>query len=176
MTKYKQVNFVVFKGISLVSKTIKFYTRSDYSHVAFIMPNNKTLIEAWTHGSKIKQWWDYSTPANHTNGTPYEIWGLVVSEDDWIAITNTFMDWADEKLPYNWFGIIGFVLKNEKDSDRGKFCSEGCIYPFVQRYNWDKIDPSEVSPEDFVRIMQAAGGSMIEEGVVTNGLLKPKEE
>lgn len=167
----KHLDFIALKGTSFVSKTIKFYTRSDYSHIGFVMPEGKTLIEAWTHDGGVKQWWDYSTPAAHKNGTPYEIWRLTVSEDDWVKVTNIFMDWADQKLPYDWWGILGFVTKGNKESSKGKFCSEGCIEPLVDVFNLTTITPSHISPEQFVNLVEAMGAHKIKEGLITNGLL-----
>jgi hypothetical protein len=41
----------------------------------------------------------------------------------------------------------------------------------VDVFGWDRIQPSKVSPEDFVRIIQAAGAERWKEGKVINGLL-----
>ena len=167
---YQYLDFIVFKGFSVVSKAIKFYTRSNYSHVGFMM-NSNTIIEAWNHGGGMKQWWDYSTAAAHSNGTPYELWRIAVTEEDYDKVHKLFIGWVDSKLPYDWKGIVGFVLKGGKDSKVGRFCSEGCIEPLVDVFGWDRIQPSKVSPEDFVRIIQAAGAERWKEGKVINGLL-----
>lgn len=40
------LKFVAFKGVSKSSKIIKFFTWSEYSHIAVLLQDN-TLIEAW---------------------------------------------------------------------------------------------------------------------------------
>jgi len=99
MTK---VRFVAFKGLSLASKAIQFFTRSmGYSHIAFLGPTGmngkdlefdykndcpvnltgkEKLIECWPYKGNRWQEWSVSCMSNHTAGTPYEVWELPCTE------------------------------------------------------------------------------------------------
>jgi hypothetical protein len=162
----QELKFIAFKGKSIVSKAIRYFTRSrDYSHVAILMPDSK-LIEAWDHQG-WGQWTDYSTIAKHTKGTKYEIWELEVSEEAAAHCMGYYQHHADLKTPYDYFGVAGFIFKKTtRHSKKKLFCSELCITPLCEAKGWDKITPNHISPESFVDIIQAAGGKIIKEGKV----------
>ena len=166
--------WVAFKGKSLLSKTIRFWTRSQYSHIAYLMDDN-TLIECWHDPGKamneMRVKWDYVTPPfiHHKEGTPYEIWELNISHYfmHWDNEVQDFMTkLADSKAKYDFGAVFGFIFKWRGHKKRGWMCSEGCIEPLVKLFEWDRIVPSQVSPQDFVEIIQAAGAKRIYEGKI----------
>lgn len=151
------VKFAVFEGKSFVSKAIRFVTRSSkYSHVGFLT-NTDELIECWpTPGNKFQNW-TLSSFANHKKGTSYEIWELKVSKPKSFLIHCFFQDQLNFSTKYDWLGVLAFVFKSLNTSPRRLFCSEGCIKPLVKLFDWTKITPSHVSPQNFVEILQVAG-------------------
>lgn len=163
-----ELKFVAFKGKSWVSKCIRYFTRSpQYSHIAILVPGMKnTLIEAWNHEGGMKQWTDFSAIRKHTPGTQYEIWTLEVSEDVFKHCVNYYAHHAQQKTPYDYMGIIGFILKKTVKQNKKKlFCSELAITPLVEAKLWHKIIPSNTDPDRFVGIIQAAG-AYLTKGVV----------
>jgi hypothetical protein len=166
----KHIRMVAFKGVSFVSKGIKFFTRSGdgYSHVAVLLEDGETLLEAWPHNKKRpwKQWTDYSTFDNHTKGTPYEIWRISVTDEVYNACMSYYIHHADVKTPYDYAGVIGFIFKKVKDKVHKLFCSEYLIYPISKGCQWDKVIPSHVSPQNAVEIFQVFGGILEKEGKV----------
>lgn len=155
-----ELKFVAFRGKSVVSRLIRYFTRSpEYSHIAVLVPKMKnTLIEAWNHEGGMKQWTDFSAIKQHSPGTRYEIWTLEVSEDVYKHCTNYYGHHAQQKTPYDYRGIIGFILKKTVKQNKKKlFCSELAITPLAEAREWDKVIPSHIDPGNFVDIIQAAG-------------------
>ena len=150
-----KVRFVAFKGQSLVSRVIRFVTRSkDYSHIAYLSLNNQ-LIECWPTKNNKYQHWAYSKFENHKKNTSYEIWEFNVGKFQARYIDDEMHKLALCRVKYDWLGCLGFVFKLVKDSKTRMFCSEGCISPIVKVFNWNKITPSHVSPQDFIELIQA---------------------
>ena len=162
-----ELKFEVFRGKSWVSKAIRYFTRSRYySHTAVMLPDNR-LIEAWNHNGGMKQWTDYSAIEKHTPGTKYEIWKLPVTQEVYDHCMSFYIHHAEVKTPYDYAGIIGFVLKKTVRQNKKKlFCSELSMGPLCNSMGWDKIEPSHISPENFIDIIQAAGGSVRYHGAV----------
>jgi len=168
MNQLRQLNFVAFKGKSLTSRAIRWWTKSKtYSHIAILSggPTSSCLIEAWPHKGGIRQWWDFSSFKSHTPGTYYEIWCLPVDEKVYQYCMEQFCMFASTKISYDWKGIAGFVFKTMKDSRRGMFCSEGAIKPLVDKMKWSKINPGQIDPQSFIEIIQAAGAKRIKTGI-----------
>ena len=162
-----ELMFVAFKGKSVISKTIRWFTRSmDYSHIAVMLPDGK-LVEAWNHAGGFKQWVDYSAIEIHTPKTHYEVWSLEVPEGVHDFCLNYYNHHAQAKTPYDYKGIIGFISKGKKHENKNKlFCSELAISPVAHGLGWDRITPAHIDPETFIDIIQAAGGRLVKEGVV----------
>ena len=154
----KELRFVAFRGKSWISKVIRYFTRSkDYSHIAIMLPDDN-LIEAWTHGGWT-QWTDYSSLDKHTPGTKYEVWPLMVSDTVYEYCMNYYIHHAEQKTPYDYAGILGFIFKKSVKQNKKKFfCNELAITPLCESLKWDKIVPSNTNPETFIYIIQAAGG------------------
>ena len=159
----KPLYFVAFKGTSWTSRLQRFFTRSDYSHIAYLPVRFQSdLIEAWHIDGKLR--WGFSCFANHTSGTPYEVWCLEVPDEIHRDVNDDHLFIARNQIGYDYWGVASFVLKITKDDPRKLFCSEGCIRKLAELKRWNKIRPEHVSPEDFVRIIQAAGGLIVETG------------
>jgi len=147
-----KVYFAAFKGKSFISKLIKFWTRSEYSHIAYLEDINDTyLIEAWKFEDGT--YWGFSSFQNHTKGTPVEIWEKEVTSKEKEIVRNVMVKFATNKVPYDWKGIFGFVLKCKDDKNK-YFCSEGCAYALKEAGIWNKdLNISVIHPGYFVQLM-----------------------
>ena len=161
-----QLVFLAFKGKSMTSKVIRFWTRSkNYSHIA--MSVDGKLIEAWPHGGNpLKAWVDYGSFENHKEGTEVEIWTLEVSESVYHYCLEQWRKMAELGVPYDWKSIIGFVLKSSKDKKNRLFCSEAAIKPLVEILLLDRINPNHVDPQSFIELIQAMGGMCVKKCTV----------
>ena len=163
------LDFVAFHGLSWMSAGIKHLTRSDLSHIAIIDPtrekgNHGELIEAWNHSGGTATWWDKSSFSAHTPGTPYDIWRLPCETKAQSYCMRFYRQLAMTRHPYNWIGVIAFVIKSVQGSREGLFCSEGAITPLVRYYRKKSTKPHKVSPDRFVEIIDWSGGSIIDSG------------
>jgi len=154
------LRFVAFEGKSIASKLIKFHTRSSkYSHIAILVDGR--LIEAWPHGKSMKSWIDYSDFNSHKPGTQYEIWGLSVPTKEYSYCVDAWTQMAEDKVKYDWWGILGFLLKRTKDVESKMFCSEMAIKPLVEIKKLTSVKPFHISPEMFVCLIQAMGATLL---------------
>jgi uncharacterized protein YycO len=107
----------LYKGKSILSRIIKFRTWGKYSH-ASIVTSDLEVYESWygvRHVGSVLQ--------GHSKGTEvdlYNIKGLTVEQEEQIIAFCT------EQLGkgYDYFAIIGFVLRRNYDSMERWFCSE----------------------------------------------------
>ncbi len=163
MTLKRHLEYVQFQGISWMSRIIQGFTRDSDSHSAVIdrqAPTEKILIEQWPHKGGATAWMGYNTFENgHTPGTPYYIWSLAVSPQDYDFVMDYYRRSAEEKKPYDWAGIIAFALKGEGSADK-TFCSEEMVTPLTLRLkNWEWVKPVVVHPGYFRNLLIAAGAT-----------------
>jgi hypothetical protein len=155
---------VAFRGKSLVSKLIRFATRSKkYSHIAFLYCGDDLLVECWPSRDNPFQRWGFSSFSAHSPGTFYEIWELEVTLAQRISIREHFRIIAEEQVRYDWFGVLAFVFKVIRPNSNRLFCSEGCVLPLIKEFGWD-INASHVSPQDFINFLSIAGAKLTYEG------------
>lgn len=164
----KELKFVAFHGKSFISKCIRYFTRSRlYSHIAVLLSDNGDLIEAWEQ-SGMKACVDWSNINKHTDGTKYEVWGLEVDDFVYESCMQFYSNNARRRTGYDYKGVIGFIFKKAvKENPNKFFCSEFCIYPLCISKKWTTIKPHLVSPRDFVNIIEASGGRLIDNGFVS---------
>jgi len=156
-----KIRFAAFKGISFVSKCIKFWTRSDYSHIAYILDwygkdyiDITKLIEAWKFEDGWR--WGVSGFCNHKPKTPVEIWFKEVEFEKAKKLKEIMLQFACNKVKYDWKGIIGFVFKCNDWKDK-YFCSEGCAKGLVESGIWNKdLNLSVIHPDYFVQLMKVS--------------------
>jgi len=182
----KFLKSVHFHGISTVSQIIRRQT-GDYSHTAiFVGPEEKkyirkmigedraeeikldtiTLMEQWNHSGLVSSWMGYNDFSDHTPGTEYEIWGLNLLVADWEYCMDRYIKSCEDKRGYDWAGILHFRLKSIKEDPDKTFCSEEYITPVAEILNWDTVKPFNVHPTMAVNLTQAAGGRILQRGVV----------
>lgn len=160
----KKIRFIVFRGKSVVSKMIRFFTRSKfYSHVGYLSYSNH-LVECWPTVKNPFQNWIISGLMYHKGGTDYEVWSLEVDKETHEAVEKYFHGMLGIK--YNWLGILGFIIKRDFEYSDRKFCSEGCVQILIDKFNLETIKASHVSPQNFVEILDTLGGKLERKGIV----------
>ena len=156
------ISFVAFKGISPLSRLIRFWTRSPYSHIAFILNKPEmVLVESWKTYNGFC--WGISSLGNHRKGTPYEIWEKQIEEDKAVKLRKIFLDFAKKQIPFDLKGIMGFVFKH-KDDKKKMFCSEGCSIAMMKAGIWPEIEAWRIYPGYFVDLLKVNGFYKAKEG------------
>jgi uncharacterized protein YycO len=133
-----------YYGTSLVSRLIRWRTWSDISHTAaFVGATGDEVIEAW-EGSVRRQSWK----VGHASGTRIEIYRVPCTLDQRREFYN-FLSGQIGK-PYDYSGILGFMLRAKTESKDSWFCSE-LVFSAARAAGIDllsRIEPYQVSPGD----------------------------
>lgn len=163
-----------YRGKSRMSRTIKFATCSKYSHVSHI--EAKVL-----DGRMVGPLWEIESVGgmgvckvqypgyNHTPGTRVDLFRL----------KQPLTDEQHEKLvkglhaelgkKYDWWGIIGFLLRAKINDPAEWFCSEllHAKYGYAGLWIQERIASSKVSPERMVNspLWDPAGYMIVGEGM-----------
>lgn len=117
------IGIALYRGVSGLSRLIRFQTRSCYSHAAFIDTATHEVFESTIRGKGVQGW----IPAGklHTAGTVVDVFVPVtpLSMDEehrlrlWLAI--------QQGKGYDFLGILRFIdRRRHVDNDRRWFCSE----------------------------------------------------
>ena len=149
-----KVRFACFRGISLTSKLIKFWTRGEYSHIAYMFNfKDRILIETWNN-----ECWSYTLGyENHLPDTPVEIWSKEISPSQYIVVNDFFRNLVKDKTRYDWMGILGFILFKNKDNPEKYFCSEACTEALVEAEIWPSLKANRIHPSYFVDLLKVSG-------------------
>lgn len=108
----------LFRGRSLLSRLIRWHTRSPYSHAAWICGDGQCL-EAWSGGVRKVE----SVSEQHKPRTWVEYYAVE-------GMTPEMRDAAERFLttqlgrPYDTWGIIGFITRRGRHPNGKWFCSE----------------------------------------------------
>lgn len=116
-----------FKGVSLTSKLIKFFTWSKYSHVSLKFSDDM-LLEAWHKTNSVQMYSVNEIFSVHKNGTKIDVYEL---NNEYFDIQTKLI--IEEKIKsnsffylnkkYDFLGVLGFLTKSKIKNNRW-FCSE----------------------------------------------------
>ena len=135
-----------YKGRSLISKMIKFQTRSEYSHIAFDLEDDLGVIEAWHKGGVTRS---ESVSTLHKKGTEVDVFRVDDSYDN-----GRVRDFVNAQIgkKYDFKAIGRFLTRRDHRADNKWFCSELAFaalceggLPLLKR-----IPASHVSTRDLV--------------------------
>ncbi len=156
----RKIYFAAFEGISLVSKIIKWWTRSSYSHIAYIYNiNTLALIEAWKFYDGFR--WGFSRIYHyHKSGTIVKILELKVDTYQYKNVNKFLYNLAINKVKYDFKGLFGFIFKCKDNKDK-YFCSEGCAQALINSNIWpSKIKAYKIHPGYFVDLLLVSGAKI----------------
>ena len=129
---------LLFKGKGVISGSIRWQTRSIYSHAAILLPDGK-IIESWQgDGVRIKELknWD-NIDAFYVKGMSDEQWDKAI----WFAKKQI-------GKKYDYIAILRFITRTKHPDNQTWFCSElvfaALLYAGVQLLK--RIAASNVSP------------------------------
>ena len=136
------IKILQFQGKSLISRLIRWQTRSVYSHSALLTSDN-TVIEAW-HKGGVQEVDSISTL--HTPGTKVDVFKFTWKVDE-VAVE----EFARKQVgcSYDFLAILRFLSRRSYTKNKKWFCSELIAaatkhagYPLI------RLPSYEVSPRD----------------------------
>ena len=116
--------FGCYKGKSLFpSRLIRWFSWSDYSHVAGYLRDRKgkQIIESWPYGGvqAVDGWL-----TNHKAGTHIDLFTFMLQpQPDRLAAASKWME-AQLGKKYDWKGVFRFIIRAGGELDEDWFCSE----------------------------------------------------
>jgi hypothetical protein len=132
----------LYRGVSPISKAIRIFTRSDYSHAAWIC-NDGTCIEAWHPGGVRHRPDPY---AGHTPGTLVDYFGIAELNQNQARRIEWFLK---DKLGagYDLGGVLRFVSRRRAANPSRWFCSE-LVLAALQSAGHPilRAEPHEIAP------------------------------
>jgi uncharacterized protein YycO len=118
------VVFGCYQGRSLIpSRLIRWFTWSDYSHVAVYIRDRpgKKIVEAWSSGGvqAVDGWL-----TNHKAGTPVDLFAFCLQPTESRLAQAT--GWIGNQIGkrYDWRGVFRFLTRAGGEIDGDWFCSE----------------------------------------------------
>jgi hypothetical protein len=115
------MRIALYQGISLISRLIRWQTRSKYSHAAFLLDDD-SVIEAWTPCVRHVK----SLSAQHTPGTRVDIFSH--AEPLSLAAQHRLLCLLQDDIgiPYDYQAIFRFLTRQRPPHwiRRRLFCSE----------------------------------------------------
>ncbi|MBL4781776.1 MAG: hypothetical protein JKX92_05995 [Porticoccaceae bacterium] len=142
------VKIAQYKGKSLTSRLIKFITRGQYSHTSIILGSGR-IVEAWQGSNSVRVIRTLSD--GHKPGTPVDIYSVRMSSEQ----ERLFTEYVEAQIgkKYDYWGIVGFLLRRDLQRSENSFCSEifaaGCEFAKVGLLN--NLLPSQTSPSMITR-------------------------
>jgi len=168
--KPNRIEFIFIEGKSFWSKMIEFFTRSKFSHVAYINDKDEVVTTGETRHGNCWHYEDIKTFVEREGeGSKYIILGLDVDHVRYLCVNHYMNSLAKRKVRYNWLGVIAFVLKLRRISDKKKFCSQGCMDAIQMCFGNlcdSNIKAQYVSPEMFYMVLRAMGANIVDKGVL----------
>jgi uncharacterized protein YycO len=133
---------LLFSGhVSVISKAIEWETRSKYCHAAILLRDN-SLIES-IEGVGVRQLSPWTGPQEGESVDHFTV--TIPFDEDKIE---SFLR-AQVGKPYATKNILGFLAKESKDLDPGKFFCSELVFAAIQAGGVDllsRVQPYEVSP------------------------------
>lgn len=109
----------LYRGRSLISRLIRWQTRSEYSHAAWVCADRSVIEAWWPHGVR-----HVAHPfVGHTPGTEIDLWAVSgLMEVQRLAIERFLL--SQRGKPYDIRGVVRFVSRRPGGRQTRWFCSE----------------------------------------------------
>lgn len=130
---------LLFRGRGLISSLIRWQTRSQYSHAAFLLADGETIVEAWQgDGVRKKKVTDWS------NIDVFHVLGATEAQMNYAA--NFALAQVGKK--YDYRQVFRFLTRIGGKNNGKWFCSE-LVFAALQHAGinlLERIEPWAVSP------------------------------
>lgn len=143
-----QVFVALYQGVSGISKSIRWITRSDYSHAAVVNALTGETYEAWHNPGHFRK--TAHPTVGHAPGTVIHFFAPVqMRRDVALDVMEQCEEWAAKEVRYDFRNVLRFVTRTPRKgepSDR-LFCSEAVALAFAAAgYPLQIADASLIAP------------------------------
>jgi len=138
-----------YKGVSIVSRIIKKFTRSQWSHTAIVFRDD-SVFESW-HKNGVSHIDSLSLldnlSANHTPGTKVDLFKIASTTEQEDRFEKFLLSHENEK--YDFRSVWRFLSRAPALRNKKWFCSELAVEALnhVDIYPQERIKSSEMSPQ-----------------------------
>lgn len=136
------MRILLYQGKSLISRAIRWQTRSKYSHAAVELDSGQ-VIEAWRKGVRMTE----SMSDDHTPGTMVDCFAIN-AEFDPTQVEDYLLMQIGKK--YDFKAIARFLTRRDQRDNEKWFCSElvAAAFNMAEVRLLARIPDSHVSPRD----------------------------
>ena len=137
------MKILLYQGVSILSRLIRWQTRSEYSHAAIELFNGE-VIESWRKGVTL----GHDFGSNHTRGTVVDRFEVIgMSSFQQLKASEFCKTQLGKK--YDLAGVARFVTRRDEPADDKWFCSElVCAACEHAGFPLLHLPPSYTSPRD----------------------------
>ena len=141
------VRVAQYRGLSLISKTIKLTTGGPYSHTAIVLEED-FIVEAWHTTNRVRVVRGFDD--GHTPSTPVDIYTVDLTEEEERRFREFVIDQVGKR--YDFLGVFGFHLATRLHRRGRWFCSEllGAALAATGNKLYEDLVPSKLSPNGVV--------------------------
>lgn len=153
----------------VLSEAIHFITKCKISHAQMIIDQGANaalrVVSAESSGLEYKwirpeqfgydDWWKQSAFPSLMNGAEFPWFSILYDERLENGKRKKLVDWmvkkCDEKIPYDIWGLISFIVNIDLNTEKKSFCSEVCFQAYDENGILppvDGVDHAFVSPRD----------------------------
>ena len=154
------MRILLYQGISLKSRFVRFQTRSKYSHAALEL-TDMTVVEALFMKGVVRA---NSFETNHTHGTKVDVFSINDVNFNHVEAEQSAIVDARAQIPYDNLSILRFLSHTPARENGKYFCSEHVLEKcLVGGVTLQRGDTAQMPPRDVWRSMAI---TKIEEKIV----------
>lgn len=156
-----RMRVALYRGVSPLSRAIRWQTRGEYSHAAIVLPCG-SVIEAWPGGVQENP----CLGKAHTPGTRVDLFDVPGLTGAMVHEVERFLR-SEIGCGYDYLGVLRFVSRRRGAHDEKWFCSE-LVFEALRRvgiYLLARVEAWRVSPTDLGMspLLLPAGSGVTEE-------------
>ena len=155
----------LYRGKSVVSRLIRWQTRSQYSHAALLLPNG-SVLESWHRGGVSH---NHGLGACHTPGTEVDLFAVESSKGFALVDWARTLDFAFAQIghTYDYRSVARFLSRRAEKADGKWFCSE-LVFAAIKaggldllaNTSADRVAPGHLAWSPFLRFVETREASL----------------
>ena len=156
----KEIYIILSYSGTILSKMVKLYTRTKYSHVSISLDKDANIMYSFGHlkaynpfiGGFVQESTRFGTFKRFKNAIAC-IYGMQVTDEQYRKIQLNIQYFKEYGALYrfNMLGLISVVFNKNLNRDRCFYCAEFVKY-LMEKSNVSRDLPYVIKPEDFTKL------------------------